>query len=105
MTLRRSLLLLSQGTASGSTTRPVAGLSSTPSLLTTWLLPIFLDDEGGDDFLERFAADLDRTKTSCYVWALLPNHFHVLSRTQKAHGLFPRDWLLSEGIKMVEEEL
>jgi REP element-mobilizing transposase RayT len=45
---------------------------------------IFLDDEDGDDFLERLAANLKRTKSSCYAWALLPNHFHLLLRTGTA---------------------
>ena len=42
---------------------------------------IFIDDEDRDSFLERLAANLKRTKTICYAWALLPNHFHLLLRT------------------------
>ena len=42
---------------------------------------IFLGDDDRDDFLERLAANLKRTKTTCYAWALLPNHFHLLLRT------------------------
>jgi len=45
---------------------------------------IFLNDEDRDDFLERLAINLKRTKTSCYAWALLPNHFHLLLRTGAA---------------------
>ena len=42
---------------------------------------IFLDDDDRDDFLERLASNLKRTKTTCYAWAILPNHFHLLLRT------------------------
>src|SRR4030042_803874 len=45
---------------------------------------IFLNDEDRDDFLERLAANLKRTQISCYAWALLPNHFHLLLRTGTA---------------------
>jgi putative transposase len=45
---------------------------------------IFRDDEDRDDFMERLAANLKRTKTACYAWALLPNHFHLLLRTGTA---------------------
>jgi putative transposase len=45
---------------------------------------IYFDDEDRDDFLDRLAANLERTKTSCYAWALLPNHFHLLLRTGTA---------------------
>ncbi len=42
---------------------------------------IFADDEDRKSFLDRLAAILTETKTSCYAWALLPNHFHLLLRT------------------------
>lgn len=45
---------------------------------------IFLDDDDRDDFLERLASNLKRTKTTCYAWAILPNHFHLLLRTGTA---------------------
>ena len=45
---------------------------------------IFLNDEDRNDFLDRLANNLKRTKTSCYAWALLPNHFHLLLRTGAA---------------------
>jgi REP element-mobilizing transposase RayT len=45
---------------------------------------IFLDNEDRDDFLDRLAANLKRTKTTCYAWALLPNHFHLLLSTGTA---------------------
>ena len=46
---------------------------------------IFSDDEDRDFFLKRLALILNETKTSCYAWALIPNHFHLLLRT----GLSP----------------
>jgi putative transposase len=42
---------------------------------------IFLDDEDRDSFVERLVANLKHSKTVCYAWALLPNHFHLLLRT------------------------
>lgn len=42
---------------------------------------IFLDDEDRDNFLERFGNILLDTSTSCFAWALIPNHFHLLLRT------------------------
>ncbi|MBT8340951.1 MAG: hypothetical protein HKP58_08040 [Desulfatitalea sp.] len=38
---------------------------------------IFYDDDR-DNFLERLAAVLIETGTSCYAWALIPNHLHIL---------------------------
>jgi putative transposase len=45
---------------------------------------IFLSDADRDDFLDRLGAILSETKTSCYAWALIPNHFHLLLRTGTA---------------------
>src|SRR4030043_252548 len=42
---------------------------------------IFRNDKDRDNFLERFGAILSETKTSCYAWVLIPNHFHLLLRT------------------------
>ena len=42
---------------------------------------IFRNDKDRDNFLERFGVILSETKTSCYAWALMPNHFHLLLRT------------------------
>ena len=33
------------------------------------------------DFLDRLGNILEDTKTPCYAWALIPNHFHLLLRT------------------------
>jgi REP element-mobilizing transposase RayT len=42
---------------------------------------LFKDDEDRDFFVRRLALILQETKTSCYAWALIPNHFHLLLRT------------------------
>jgi len=42
---------------------------------------IFNDDKDRDNFLERLSILLPETKTSCYGWALLPNHAHSLFRS------------------------
>jgi REP element-mobilizing transposase RayT len=43
--------------------------------------PIFKDDDGRDRFVERLGTVLTETGTSCYAWALISNHFHLLLRT------------------------
>jgi len=42
---------------------------------------IFLSDEDRDDFLDRLGSVLSWSKTTCYAWALIPNHFHLLLKT------------------------
>jgi REP element-mobilizing transposase RayT len=42
---------------------------------------IFLDDADRDHFVGRLATVLSETSTSCFAWALIPNHFHLLVRT------------------------
>jgi len=42
---------------------------------------IFRDDSDRDDFLERLSAILGESRTSCYAWALMPNHFPLLLKT------------------------
>ena len=42
---------------------------------------IFLDDTDRDHFVERLAALLSSTSTSCFARAPIPNHFHLLVRT------------------------
>ena len=39
------------------------------------------DDKDRYDFLLRLGDILEQTQTSCYAWALIPNHFHLLLRT------------------------
>lgn len=41
---------------------------------------IFVDDKDYEDFLERLESGLEKTKSRCYAWALMPNHFHLLVR-------------------------
>jgi putative transposase len=41
----------------------------------------FWEDSDRDDFLKRLEAILGETQTSCYAWALMPNHLHLLLRT------------------------
>ncbi len=42
---------------------------------------IFKDDSDRDNFLERLGAIVGETRTGCFAWALIPNHFHLLLRT------------------------
>jgi len=42
---------------------------------------IFLDDTDRNNFLDRIGGIITETKTGCYAWALIPNHFHLLLRT------------------------
>jgi REP element-mobilizing transposase RayT len=41
---------------------------------------IFRDDRDREELLERLGRLLAATKTTCYAWALLPNHAHFLFR-------------------------
>jgi REP element-mobilizing transposase RayT len=42
---------------------------------------IFCDEEDRDDFLQRLGGIVTQSKTRCYAWALLSNHFHLLLKT------------------------
>ncbi|MBU1180974.1 MAG: transposase [Pseudomonadota bacterium] len=42
---------------------------------------IFENDEDRNNFIGRLGIILTETKTDCYAWALIPNHFHLLLRT------------------------
>jgi len=44
--------------------------------------PIFEDDYDRNRFVERLGSILEETATPCYAWALIPNHFHLLIRTE-----------------------
>jgi REP element-mobilizing transposase RayT len=46
---------------------------------------IFQDPVDKRNFIERLAEIIKGTETSCYAWALIPNHFHLLLRTGKTH--------------------
>jgi putative transposase len=41
---------------------------------------IFMDDKDRASFVQRFDLLLQQTKTQCYAWALMRNHFHLLIR-------------------------
>lgn len=43
---------------------------------------IFFDDKDRVDFIARLAALAERKAMAIYAWALLPNHFHLLCKTQ-----------------------
>lgn len=45
---------------------------------------IFRNDTDKDDFIDRLSRVLMETQTSCYAWALLSNHLHLLLRTGNA---------------------
>ena len=42
---------------------------------------IFYDDNDRDNFIDRLGMILTETQTSCFAWALIPNHLHLLLRT------------------------
>jgi REP-associated tyrosine transposase len=42
---------------------------------------VFRNDTDRNHFLERLGEILLGTKTACYAWSLIPNHFHLLLRT------------------------
>ena len=39
---------------------------------------IFKDNIDRDNFVDRLGKILSETKTPCFAWALIPNHFHLL---------------------------
>jgi len=45
---------------------------------------IFFDDSDCDDFLDRLGSILSDSKTSCFAWAFMTNHLHLLFRTGTA---------------------
>ena len=45
---------------------------------------IFTDQKDYSSFTDRLGDLLIETRTSCYAWALIPNHFHLLLRTGSA---------------------
>ena len=42
---------------------------------------VFRDDQDRDFFLKRLGELILETKTKCFAWALIPNHFHLLLKT------------------------
>ena len=45
---------------------------------------IFNDDFDRNNFLDRLGKILTETATTCFAWALIPNHVHIFLRTGKA---------------------
>ncbi len=45
---------------------------------------IFCDDSDRREFLQRLSNGLSQSGSTCYAWALMPNHFHLLVRTGKS---------------------
>ena len=45
---------------------------------------IFDDDQDRYDFIKNLGLILEQTKTTCYAWSLIPNHFHLLLSTGQA---------------------
>lgn len=45
------------------------------------LARIFQDDNDRREFIRRLKIGLEKTGLSCYAWALIPNHVHLLLRT------------------------
>ncbi len=42
---------------------------------------IFRDDKDRENFIERLGELVTETRTQCFAWALIPNHFHLLLKT------------------------
>jgi len=42
---------------------------------------IFKDDIDRNNFLDRLGRIIQETKTRCFAWSLIPNHFHLLLKT------------------------
>ena len=42
---------------------------------------IFQNSADRNDFIERLAHIIKETETTCFAWALIPNHFHLLLKT------------------------
>ena len=42
---------------------------------------VFLDDVDRKNFLDRAGGIITETRTGCYAWSLIPNHFHLLLKT------------------------
>jgi len=51
---------------------------------------IFLDDTDYEDFLDRLAALIPETQTTCMAGVLMTNHTHFLLRSDP-NGLYPDD--------------
>ena len=47
--------------------------------------PIFLDDADRKSFLDRIGKNLPKWGMRCLAWSLMPNHFHLLLRSDKGY--------------------
>lgn len=60
---------------------------------------IFIDDLDRRRFLRHFSELLIKTETACMAWCLMPNHFHLLLRSQKTKlSFFMRRLLTSYAV-------
>jgi hypothetical protein len=50
---------------------------------------IFENDDDQYHLLSRLGDILSETKTVCYAWALIPNHFHLILRISEPSGGYP----------------
>ena len=42
---------------------------------------MFLDDDNRNDFIDRLSALVQKGAIEIYAWVLMPNHFHILCKT------------------------
>jgi hypothetical protein len=52
---------------------------------------VFRSDIDRNQFVERLGEILQDTKTLCYAWALIPNHFHLSDGCQAGRGVGQRE--------------
>lgn len=45
---------------------------------------IFKDEKDRQEFLSRLQTSLQKTKSKCYAWVLMPNHIHLMIQTIKS---------------------
>ena len=55
---------------------------------------VFLDDQDWGQFLDLLAKSLARYRVQLHAWVLLPNHFHLLARTERANLSRWMHWLM-----------
>jgi REP element-mobilizing transposase RayT len=55
---------------------------------------IFFDDKDRDAFVRRLGELVSETRTLCYAWVLIPNHFHLLLKTGRVPLATLMRWLM-----------
>jgi len=55
---------------------------------------VFLDDQDWGQFLDLLVKSLARYRVQLHAWVLLPNHFHLLARTERANLSRWMHWLM-----------